>query len=1248
MTELVATIVVGPLLSIVKDKASSYHLDKYKVMNGMEEQHKILKRKLPAILDIITDAEQTAAHREGATAWLEEVKTVAYQANEVFDEFKYEALRREAKKEGHYNKLGFDVVKLFPTHNRFIFRNRTGRKLRKIVQDIEVLVAEMNAFGFKYQQRSPLSTKLRQTDHVIFDPEKITIRSREKDYKNIINILVGQANNADLTVVPIVGMGGLGKTTLAQLVYNEPEIEKHFDVLLWVCVSECFDADSLARSIVEAALEKKDNGTEAAPRKKRDDTEASTDSKKKTLLDSLQHVVSGQRYLLVWDDIWARQVHIWEQLKACLQHGGMGSVILTTSRDGGVAETMGTVEAYNLTALENKFIKEIIETSAFSCLHKEEERPIVLVDMVDEIVKRCRGSPLAATALGTVLRTKTNEEEWKAVLSRSNVCTEESGILPILKLSYNDLPSYMKQCFAFCAIFPKDYEIDVDKLIQLWIANGFIIQEKHVRLETIAKQIFNQLASRTTCRIHDLMHDVALSVMEKECALATEETSKIECVVATEEPSQTKSSSLQHLAKCSSLQAFQLCSYKSSFPLKSKYLHHLRYLDLSRSYIKALPEDMSILYNLQTLNLSGCKYLCGLPSQMKYMTALRHLFTHGCPQLKSMPRDLRKLTALQTLTCFVVVSGSNCSNVGELRNLNLGGQLELHHLANVTEKDAKAANLIRKNELRELTLRWTVGQDHFSRETSHEDDARVLEKLKPHNGLRAIRIYSYRATTFPTGMAMLQNIVEIHVCHCKKLQWLFSRNSDTSFAFPNLKELTLDSLVSLERWWEINNDVIQREEIMFPRLEKLCISQCEKLTALPGQPTFPNLQNACIERCPEYLTTRVKSPNLSVLTMQGREIHVFQWVARHMTSLINLELHSLEDSTETTSGAAEHGLREVLTFDGKKNWRGQDFPLAVLVLVNFRSGVTELCACFVHLQGLRIWGCALVHWPAKEFQGLVFLRRLQIECCDDLTGYAQASAELSTSPETTLQLLPRLESLEIRKCDNLVEVFNVPASQRRMIICDCSKLESPFGRRLQQGQSAPSIHQGSSSVLEVQSSSSPGAGAEHLQKLRIESCHGLTGVLHLPQSLKDLEISYCVGLTSLGSCSGELPSLERLYLASCNIVSSLPDGPQAYSSLQELVIVHCPAMKTLPASLQQQLCSLQREHVDAHYYGNVYAVVETQPDQPQRIYQTAPVWHLIPRVILKDFLRLFAEVERLECAQRISVRHLHVHAAHYA
>uniref|UniRef100_A0A8R7U2Z9 NB-ARC domain-containing protein n=1 Tax=Triticum urartu TaxID=4572 RepID=A0A8R7U2Z9_TRIUA len=591
----------------------------------------------------------------------------------------------------------------------------------------------MNAFGFKYQQQAPESMRWRQMDHVIFDPKKIISRSRSQDTKNVVGTLLGQANNADLSVFPIVGVGGLGKTTLAQLIYNEPEIQKHFELLIWVCVSDSFDVDSLAKRIVPFHLEK--DVVEAA-------------ASKKSPLDSLQDVLNGHRYLLVLDDVWNRESDKWEKLKVRLTHGANGSVVLTTTRDEGVAKIMGTVKPYNLAALEDNFIKEIIETRAFS-LQKEEERPSVLVNMVDEIVKRCRGSPLATTALGSVLRTKTSEEEWKAISSRSNICTEESGILPILKLSYNDLSSQMNQCFAFCAVFPKDYEIDVDKLIQLWIAHDFIQDHKEVSPETIGNRIFSELASssffvdvkqgkatsyermvggsyyKRTCKIHDLMHDVALSTMENECGFAPEEPNRIEwlpdtarhLLLSCEKPEIVLNDSLarkspaiqtllcdsymehplQHLSKYSTLKALQLHTRRSSFPLKSKHLHHLRYLDLSRSDFEALPEDISILYNLQTLKIFGCQELRRLPRQMKYMTALRHLYSHDCPKMSGMPGDLRKLMSLQTLTCFVAGrTSSECSNVGELQHLNLGGQLELNQLENVTEEDAKAANLGKK------------------------------------------------------------------------------------------------------------------------------------------------------------------------------------------------------------------------------------------------------------------------------------------------------------------------------------------------------------------------------------------------------------------------------------------------------------------------------------------------------------------------------------------------------------------------
>ncbi|VAH12162.1 unnamed protein product [Triticum turgidum subsp. durum] len=784
------------------------------------------------------------AQREGAKAWLQELRTVAYGANEVFDEFKYEALRREAKKNGHYRKLGFDVIKLFPTHNRVAFRYKMGRKLCLILQAVEVLIAEMQVFGFKYQPQPPVSKEWRHTDYVSIDPQEIASRSRYKDKKNIIDILVGEASNADLTVVPVVAMGGLGKTTLVQLIYNDPEIQKHFQLLLWVCVSDTFDVNSMAKSIVEAS-----------PNKNVD-----TD---KPPLDRLQKLVSGQRYLLVLDDVWDnKELRKWERLKVCLQLGGMGSVVLTTTRDKRVSEIMGADRAaYNLNALEDRFIKEIIEARAFS---SEKEKPAELVEMVGEIVKRCSGSPLAATALGSVLRTKTSVNEWKAVSSRSSICTDETGILPILKLSYNDLPSHMKQCFAFCALFPKDYKIDVKKLIQLWMANGLIPKHKEDSLETIGQLIFDELVSRSffqdlekgkkhweyysrnTCKIHDLMHDIAMFVMENECVVATMEPSEVEWLPATarhlflsckettgilNESMEKRSpsiqtllcgsfmqSALQHISKYSPLRALKLCIKTESFLLKPKYLHHLRYLDLSNSYIEALPEDLNILYNLQTLDVSYCSRLDRLPMQMKYMTSLRHIYTHGCKKLKSMPPELGNLTKLQTLTLFVAgFPGSDCSDVVELQHLNLGGQLEICQVEHVKEAESKVANLGKNKDLRELTLRWTS-----------VCYSKVLNNFEPHDVLLVLKIYSYGGK----GIGMLQNMVEIHLFHCERLQFLF--RCSTIFTFPKLKVLMLEHLLGFERWWEI--DERQEEQTIFPVLEKLFISNCGKLVALPEAP----------------------------------------------------------------------------------------------------------------------------------------------------------------------------------------------------------------------------------------------------------------------------------------------------------------------------------------------------------------------------------------------------------------------------
>ncbi|KAG0520886.1 hypothetical protein BDA96_08G113100 [Sorghum bicolor] len=1297
MAELMATMVVGPLVSMVKEKASSYLLDQYNVMEGMEEQHETLKRKLPAIMDVIADAEeQAAAHREGAKAWLQALRKVAYQANDVFDEFKYEALRREAKKKGHYKKLGFDVIKLFPTHNRVVFRYRMGNKLRQILAALEVLIIEMHAFRFEFRPQPPMPKDWRQTDSNIIDHQEIASKSRGKEKEEVVNKLIGdQVSNSQLMVLPIVGMGGLGKTTLAQLVYNDSEVKKHFQLQLWVCVSDNFEVDLIAKSIVEAKEKSSSNSSEKSP------------------LERLKEAVSGKRYLLVLDDVWNRDVNKWGKLKSSLQHGGSGSAVLTTTRDRVVAKLMAdtTHEPYDITGLHPDFIKEIIEARAFS---SKKERDAKLVEMVGDIAKRCAGSPLAATAVGSLLHTKTSVDEWNAVLSKSAICDDETEILPILKLSYNGLPPHIRQCFAFCAIFPKDYEIDVEKLIQLWMANGFIPEQHGVCPEITGKKIFMDLVSRScfqdvnkvpfevydiedprvTCKIHDLMHDLAQSSMGTECATISDNNfpySARHLFISVGIPEEILNTSMEkgsmavqtlictryayqdrkHLSKYRSIRALRI--YRGSL-LKPKYLHHLRYLDLSDRYMEALPEEISILYNLQTLDLSNCEKLRRLPKEMKYMTGLRHLYIHGCDGLKSIPSELGNLTSLQTLTCFVAGTGSGCSNVRELRQLDqLGGPLELRQLENVAEADAKAAHIGNKKDLTRLTLRWTT-----SREKEEQDKStKMLEALKPHDGLKVLDIYGYGGGTYPTWIWMntLQQMVKLTLSGCKNLKelpplWqlpalkvlslegLESLNclcsGDAAVTpFMELKELSLRKMPNFETWW-VNE--LQGEESIFPQVEKLSIYNCERLTALPKalmikdtsggvinkvwrsafpalkklklddmqtfqrweavqgeEVTFPRLEKLVIGRCPE-LTSLPEAPNLSELEIHRGSQQMLVPVANCIvtaSSLSKLELYI--DDRET---AWPDGDSLIQLVDGEEKQSHNKSPSTLTVMELYRcnvffshSSALALWACLVQLEDLEIRKCeALVHWPEEVFQSLKSLRSLRIRDCNNLTGRRHASSEQSSTERSSV----------------------LPASLKSLFIDSCPKLESiAFSKQLDTSTSSrggaaaqddrSALIQGSGSCNDATASTPvpklPSSTRHHflpcLESLIISECNGLTEVLDLPPSIETLTIFVCdnlralsgqldavqtlsiVGcssLKSLESLLGELALLEELYLSRCKSLVSLPNGPQAYSSLRSLTIQYCPRIKLLPQSLQQRLGDLKDEdkRPDAHFYhGNL-------------------------------------------------------------
>ncbi|KAI4974120.1 hypothetical protein ZWY2020_047400 [Hordeum vulgare] len=362
------------------------------------------------------------------------------------------------------------------------------------------------------------------------------IVGRQYEKEQVVHILLNHSgnninnNNDNVTVLPIVGMGGIGKTTLAQLVHNDQRVKHHFELVLWVCVSNKFIIEEIIRSVIEVATMMKCDLTQM-----------------EALQKELCGVLGQKRYLLVLDDVWNEDGHKWDAIRLLFNsHAGSGSAIIVTSRSDRVASIMGTLPPHQISLLDKDQSWELFQRNAFGReVTKQEE----LISLAKSAVHKCKGLPLAIKTIASLLHSKKNHSEWSSILD-SDIWTNDiltpTGILPALQLSSDHLSPEVKTCFSFCAIFPKDSLMDKDMLIQLWMANDLIASE------TRGQQIFDVLVWRcflqdvknqhnlltkyqdkfihqsTTCRMHDLMHDLANSLSGNDCSIMQESSSRQE------------------------------------------------------------------------------------------------------------------------------------------------------------------------------------------------------------------------------------------------------------------------------------------------------------------------------------------------------------------------------------------------------------------------------------------------------------------------------------------------------------------------------------------------------------------------------------------------------------------------------------------------------------------------------------------------------------------------------------------------
>ena len=647
MAEL-AFIIIGNVL----EKLGSVAYPEFGLAWGFKSDLRKLERTMSIIREVLLDAEKRQASDSLLRIWLGQLNDILHDAEDVFDEIEYQALRKQVV--ATYGSTSTKVHHFFSSSVTRAFPFKLAHKIKGIREKLDEIAAGKDQFNL---------TIIREDAHGLRDPthsfvHPSTVIGRDEEKENIINLLMHPDDSKNVNLISIVGLGGLGKTTLAKWVYNDERVVRTFQLRMWVCVSEDFSVTRLIKEILKSGY-----------------SGAIGDNWNVDLLQTkLRELLKDNKYLLVLDDVWNEDHNKWIELRDLLVDGSEGSKIIMTTRSNLVASVMSTDSTYNLEGLTRDDCFSLFVKFAFK--EGEEKQHPNLLEIGKEIVEKCKGVPLAVRTLGSLLYSKVDEGAWEFV--RDNEIWEleqkESDILPALRLSYNQLPIHLKRCFAYCSLFPKDYVFNSYLLIHSWMAHGLILEtstNKKQDLQDVGDLYINELVSRSFFqdaegdhprlptyffKMHDLIHDLAVSIAQGECSVVDSGSKDIARTVrhlsfSAKDLGQEVPKCLDKLTKVRTVMSPIALeplpvSLVEACILKFKYL---RLLDLSESSFKVLPSSIGTLKHLRYLDLYNNRIIEELPNSICKLHNLQKLRLTRCTRLKWLPKDIRNMISLKYL-----------------------------------------------------------------------------------------------------------------------------------------------------------------------------------------------------------------------------------------------------------------------------------------------------------------------------------------------------------------------------------------------------------------------------------------------------------------------------------------------------------------------------------------------------------------------------------------------------------------------